>query len=104
MQLLPLAPDDWGPQVSRPLGGKCGGGNGLREETLSSGAGVFLRRRYLHREPAARERDRAKAETAGLDLVVQQPGKRELRHDQADEGLRAAAVSGGVRIREPADT
>ena len=43
MHVLPLAADHRRAQISRPFGGKCGGGNGPREKTVPAGAGIFLR-------------------------------------------------------------
>ena len=64
MHLLPLAADHRRTQISRPLAAKRRRRNGLHEETLPAGAGIFLRRRHLHREPPARPRDREEARPA----------------------------------------
>ncbi len=55
-------------------------------EDVPAGAGVLLRRRHLHRRPAARRGDRARAGQAGRHLVVQRQGERAARHAEGAEG------------------
>ena len=75
----------------------------LAQRYLPAGAGILLRRRHLHRQPAARRGDRARARQAGRDLVVQRQGQRAARHAEGAEGQRAAPAAGRLRERQPAD-
>ena len=65
------------------------------KKTFPASARIFLRRRHLHREPAARARNRQKARPARLHLELQQPREPGLRHHQnafKDNGLRLFLV------------
>ena len=59
-----------------------------------AGAGILLRRRHVHRQPAARGGDRARTRQAGRDVVVQRQGERAARDAEGAEGQRAAAAAG----------
>ena len=95
MHLLPLAADHRRAQVPRPLGAERRRRNGLHEEALSAGEGVLLRRRHLHRQPAARPRDRRSSSRAWAS-----PGRcnsrANLDYDTIKffQGLRPAPVPG----------
>jgi hypothetical protein len=93
MHLLPLAADHRRTQIPRPLAAKRRRRNGLHEENLPAGARIFLRRRHLHREPAARPRNRQEARPARRPLVLQQPREPRLRHDQNPSRTTACACS-----------
>ena len=49
------------------------------QEGVPAGQGILLRRRHLHRRPAARRSDRARARQARHHLVVQRQGQRAAR-------------------------
>ncbi len=93
MHLLPLAADHRRPQIPRPLAAECRRRNGLHEEAVPAGAGVFLRRRHLHRQPAARPRDRQETRPARRRLELQQPRQPRLRHHQSRSRTPACACS-----------
>ena len=57
-----------------------------RAEDVPAGARVLLRRRHLHRRPAPRRGDRARAGQAGRDLVVQRQGQCAARDAEGAEG------------------
>ena len=66
----------------------------LAQALFPAGAGILLRRRHLHRQPAARRGDRARTGQAGRDVVVQRQGERAARDAEGAEGQRAAAAAG----------
>ena len=100
MHLLPLAADHRRPQIPRPLAAERRRRNGLHEENLPAGARIFLRRRHLHREPAARPRNRQEARPARRPLELQQPREPGLRHDKIFQGQRPAPVPRRLRKRQ----
>ena len=65
----------------------------MGEDGFPGGQGILLRRRHLHRQPAARRSDRARARQAGRRLVLQRQGQCAARHAQghARQWLEAAA-------------
>ena len=103
LHLLPVAADRRRAPLPGPQPGARRRGDQAGEAAVPAGEGVLLRRRHLHRQPAARRGDRARAGQAGRHLVVQRQGQRAARDAEGDEGQRAAAAAGRLRERQPAD-
>ncbi len=59
LHLLPVAADRRRPSLPRALAGPCRRGDRAGQAVFPAGAGILLRRRHLHRQPAARRGDRA---------------------------------------------
>ena len=75
-----------GPPLPYPQPAARRGRDRPRTEDVPPGAGVLLRRRHLHRRPAPRRGDRARAGQARRHLVVQRQGERAARHAEGAEG------------------
>ena len=75
----------------------------LAKSVFPAGQGVLLRRRHLHRRPAARRGDRPRTRQARRHLVVQRQGQRAARDARSPARQRLAAVAGRLRDRQPAD-
>ena len=66
----------WAATATARAASARGGRDRARHAALPAGEGVLLRRRHLHRRPAARRGDRPRARQARRDVVVQRQGQR----------------------------
>ena len=101
LHLLPVAADRRRPPLPHPQRRARDRGDRLGPEGLPAGEGVLLRRRHLHRRPAARRGHRQGAGQAGRHLVVQRQGQCAARDAEDPEGRRPAPAAG--RLRESGD-
>ena len=90
LHLLPLAADGGRAPLPHALGRQGDQGDPLDPGQFPGPARDLLRRRHLHRRPAARRGDRAQDGQAGRHLVLQREGQRAAR-DAA--GAEAVEVS-----------
>ncbi len=86
LHVLPVAADRRRASLSGAVSGACRRGDPPGEEDVPAGEGILLRRRYLHRQPAARGGDRARTRQDGCHVVVQRQGERAARDAEGAEG------------------
>ncbi len=80
LHLLPVAADGRRAPLPRPQPGARGGRDPPAMADFPAGEGVLLRRRYLHRQPAAGRGDCQGTRQARRDVVLQRQGQRAVRH------------------------
>ena len=69
------------------------------KKAFPAGEGILLRRRHVHRQPAARRGDRQGTGQARRHLVVQRQGQRAARDAQGAARQRPAPAAGRLRDR-----
>ena len=83
LHLLPVAADRRRPSLPHAQRRPCRRRDPLGEGGVSAGQGILLRRRHLHRRPAAQRSDRARARQARRHLVLQRQGQRAARRSRS---------------------